>query len=315
MSKPVTIAGGVIALLAFWLLRRRNRQRDVVVPAVDLTQEPFLGMPSIHHDGPSEPRPSATGYRPSSASFISSSALSPPSQSTQSPPPSGSISLPIIIPGQKSQHSRTLTQQRDDLAEEIRRIGATSGPDITTTTSANTSASAQHTQELESRVRELQNQMEVLTREMRYQQMVPPEYEEGGSRETYSGSFELILPDSESRSRPPLVLARSSRRDHGQEGIVRECPGTVTRGSLKLQRRYGTLRADFVQFAALRRTPLHTASAKRQPLQQVPIPIRTAYRSFSRNRVGAANHGQASVRGLGGTSECLHYNRERALGS
>ncbi|KAJ7048719.1 hypothetical protein C8F01DRAFT_46741 [Mycena amicta] len=184
-SKAGPIAGGVIggliflaavALLAFWLLRRRKRQQDVVVPAVDLTQEPFLGMPSIHHD---EPRPSASNaYRPSSASYISSGALSPPSQSTQSsPPPSGSSSLPIIIPSQKSQHSRTLTQQRDDLAEEIRRLG--SGPP-TMNPSASANANAQHTQELESRVRELQNQMEVLTREMRYQQMVPPEYEEGG---------------------------------------------------------------------------------------------------------------------------------------
>ncbi|KAJ7048714.1 hypothetical protein C8F01DRAFT_1266693 [Mycena amicta] len=183
-SKAGPIAGGVIAglvilvVLVFLalLLRRRKRNRDAEMPPVDLTQEPFLGMPSVS-------RMSASGsaqqsYPQSSASFVSSSALSP--QRAQSP--SSSALGRLIIPSQKSQQTRTLAEQRDELAQEIRRLGAGAGPDASESSGASADVNVNaggNSVQLEARVQELQSQMEVLTREMRYQQMVPPEYEEG----------------------------------------------------------------------------------------------------------------------------------------
>ncbi|KAJ7048715.1 hypothetical protein C8F01DRAFT_1266694 [Mycena amicta] len=164
-SKAGPIAGGVVggvillvvlAVLLLWL-RRRKRKKDVVVPPVNYTHEPFTNMPSVHRD----------------ESFVSR-----PFSPLRNLSPSSAPSSSFIIPSQKSQ---TLAQQRDELAEEIRRLGLAggAGESPSVTANANTTVSGNPVQ-LEAGLRELQNQMEVLTREMRYQQMVPPEYEEAG---------------------------------------------------------------------------------------------------------------------------------------
>ncbi|KAF7296688.1 hypothetical protein HMN09_01077600 [Mycena chlorophos] len=186
------IAGGIVTgvvllvLLVFgalWL-RRRQRRRLVEAPMepYNLTDERFLVQPypSVHATDPGSGDMASRSCASMKSKFGPSSGTGPSKPSSSSNAP-----MPMVIPSQKSRLYRAKRQsppapaKKQSLAEEIDWLHR-HAVNIQSSSPAASASVLEPNTALEARMQELQNQMVLLTEEMRSQEMnlvPPPQYD------------------------------------------------------------------------------------------------------------------------------------------